>query len=524
MTWLVANEPDEIPATARAANGRIRPPVPWGCALNLLSRRAAITCAAVLFCCPADAAQLYTVADFPQVRKFDAHVHANASDGAFLDIAARDGFEILSINVDYPDFPSLESQAEVAHQLQAASPGRFHFATSFSMQGFGEEKWEAETIRHIDAEIARGAVAVKVWKNIGMVEKDARGQHVMLDDTGFDGLMRHLEDIHVPLIAHQAEPKNCWLPLEAMTTENDRSYFRDHPEYHMFLHPDQPSYETLIAARDRFVGRHRKLAFIGAHLASLEWSVDEIARFLDRYPNATVDLAARMTQVQYQSVRNHPRVRSFFIKYQDRILYGSDLAENPPESDEHSGRSASGPSPFEAEADAFWRSDWMYLATSDVQRIEAIRSDVKGLALPKAVIDKIYYANAMRVFGLPAKAAQSLKSASLSATRISSTRTSHGPYQARSVGRCAAPSNADGGAQNVVDFDIPNTGLWVANSYSAHSLVRAVLSCIASSTKVGRCAICCFSPSTWPSRSQSSFGQVVSAPSPRSRCCSSSNY
>ena len=83
-----------------------------------------------------------------------------------------------------------------------------------------------------------------MWKNIGMVEQDAHGQLIMLDDPRFDGVMSHLEAHGIPLIAHQAEPKNCWLPLEAMTTENDRSYFRDHPEYHMYLHPEQPSYEA----------------------------------------------------------------------------------------------------------------------------------------------------------------------------------------------------------------------------------------------------------------------------------------
>jgi Amidohydrolase len=344
----------------------------------------------------------YTAADFVSVRKFDAHVHANTQDHRFLDIAVRDGFEILSINVDYPDFPTLDEQAQVVHALQAADPRHFHYLTTFSMKGFGGDGWTAETIRHIDAEMARGALGVKVWKNIGMVEKDAQGHLIMLDDRRFDGVMRHLEAKHIPLVAHQAEPRNCWLPLEAMTTENDRSYFRDHPEYYMYLHPEQPSYESLIAARDRFVARHPKLIFIGAHLASLEWSVDELAKFLDAYPNATADLAARMTQVQFQSQADPRKVRRFFIKYQDRLLYGTDLTENPADPHERARNPPSDGAPFEVQADGFWRSDWLYLATSGVQHIDAIKADVKGLALPKSVIDKIYYANARRVFW-PAK-------------------------------------------------------------------------------------------------------------------------
>jgi predicted TIM-barrel fold metal-dependent hydrolase len=345
------------------------------------------------------AAPTYTADDFARVPKFDAHVHANSDDHVFLDVAIKDGFELLSINVDYPDFPKLAVQAEIAHKLAASDPQRFHFATTFSMSGFGGADWTANTIAHIDSELERGALAVKVWKNIGMVEKNAQGHLIMLDDPGFDGVMKHLEERGIPLIAHQAEPKNCWLPLEAMTTENDRSYFRDHPEYYMYLHPEQPSYEDLMGARDRFVARHPQLHFVGAHMASLEWGVDRLAKFLDAYPNASIDLAARMTQVQYQSRAHYAKVRRFFIRYQDRILYGSDLTAEPPDATERAQNPPTNGA-FSSEADTFWRSDWIYLATSSHQQIEAIKANVKGLALPKSVIDKVYYANARRVLGL----------------------------------------------------------------------------------------------------------------------------
>jgi Amidohydrolase len=347
---------------------------------------------------PAPTSSTYTVADFPSVRKLDAHVHANTDDHRFIDIATKDGFELLSINVDYPDFPTLAGQAQVAHALLAANPQRFHYLTTFSMKGFGSQNWTAETIRHIETEVARGAVGVKVWKNIGMVERDAQHHLIMLDDPRFDGVMAYLEEKRIPLVAHQAEPKNCWLPLDQMTTENDRSYFREHPEYYMYLHPEQPSYEALIAARDRFVARHPRLIFDGAHLASLEWSVDRLARFFDDYPNASADLAARMTQVQFQSKADREKVRQFFIKYQDRLLYGTDLTESPPDPHARAQNPPSDGTPFEQEADGFWRSDWLYLATSQVQHVDAINADVQGLALPKSIIDKIYYANAHRVF------------------------------------------------------------------------------------------------------------------------------
>lgn len=360
---------------------------------------AVLTATAALALVGAAPPPTYTEADFARVPKLDAHVHANRDSTDFATIARNDGFELLSINVDYPDFPPLAQQASIAYKMHAADPKHFHFATTFSMDGFGTPGWTTSAQRAVDAGFAHGAVAVKVWKNIGMIAKDAAGKRVFLDDPRFDPIMAHIQARGVPLIAHQAEPKNCWLPLDQMTTENDRTYFREHPEYYMYTHPEEPSYEQLMAVRDRFVARHPKLAFDGAHMASLEWSVDELARFLDRYPNAVVDLAARMSQVQVQSNANHAKVRAFFVKYQDRLLYGTDLTDSPADP---KARAQNPPATgnFKKEADDAWRSDWRYLATPLSQPVAAIKADAPGLALPRGVIDKIYYTNARRFFHL----------------------------------------------------------------------------------------------------------------------------
>ena len=151
----------------------------------------------------------------------------------------------------------------------------------------------------------------------------------MLDDPAISPVADQIQSLGLTLIGHQGEPHNCWLPLDQMTTDNDREYFKEHPQYHMYLHPEMPGYEDQIKARDNFVAAHPQLRFVGAHLGSLEYDVDRIAAFLDRFPNANVDMAARMSQVQYQSVRDREKVRNFFITYQDRLLYGTDLTLNP---------------------------------------------------------------------------------------------------------------------------------------------------------------------------------------------------
>jgi predicted TIM-barrel fold metal-dependent hydrolase len=353
----------------------------------------------------APAAHSYRDGDFVRVAKFDAHVHDNVARDALLAIARKDNFELLSINVDYPDFPPLPLQASAALGHHEQDPAHFHFATAFSMTGFGEPGWTERTNAAIDAAVASGAVAVKVWKNIGMVVLDRDGRHIFLDDSRFDGVMAHIETLGIPLIAHQGEPLNCWLPLDQMSTDNDRSYFKEHPEYYMYLHPEEPSYEMLMAARDRFVAFHPKLSFVGAHMASLEWSVDRLAEFFDRFPNANVDIAARVTQIQYQSNGDRRKVRDFFVKYQDRLMYGTDVADNPPNPKGGTGTSASS-SAFEAEVDRGWRSDWRYFATPMSQHVADLKADVKGLELPRAVIDKLYYRNARRIFMHPVRRAR----------------------------------------------------------------------------------------------------------------------
>ena len=275
------------------------------------------------------AAPPFTAADFATVDKIDVHVHINSPDTALIDEAQADHFRLLTINVDYPDFPPLPEQARIAQALVANHPATLAYAASFSMQGWDQPDWQQQVIRQLDQAFADGAVGVKVWKNIGMEFRDARGRLVMIDDPKFDPVFDFIRERHRVLIGHQGEPHNCWLPIDQMTVNNDKEYFREHPQYHMYLHPELPSYEDQMAARDRMLAKNPQLKFMGAHLASLEWSVDRLAAFLDRYPNTVVDLAARMGQVQYQSNRERDKVRRFFVRYQDRLLYGSDLSQDP---------------------------------------------------------------------------------------------------------------------------------------------------------------------------------------------------
>jgi predicted TIM-barrel fold metal-dependent hydrolase len=333
---------------------------------------------------------LYTMEDFQLLTKIDVHVHANSKNTGFIEQAEADNFKLLSINVDYPDFPALEQQALIAESFASEHKGVFNFATAFSMQGFDEPQWQQQAIDTIDNAVAKGAIAVKVWKNIGMDFRDKDQQLVMIDDAKLDPIFAHIESLGIPLIGHQGEPKNCWLPVEQMTVNNDKQYFSEHPQYHMYKHPEFPSYEEQMQARNNMLDKHPNMHFMGAHLASLEWSVDQLAVFLDRYPHAVVDLAARMGQVQYQSKLDREKVRNFFINYQDRILYATDLTQSPD----------TDAAEFKQQAHIKWLEDWQYLVTEQELTVPEVDGPIQGLALPKQVVDKLYSLNALKFFDL----------------------------------------------------------------------------------------------------------------------------
>jgi predicted TIM-barrel fold metal-dependent hydrolase len=329
----------------------------------------------------------YSTADFARVKKFDTHVHLNTRSTALVEQAIADNFELLTINVDYPDFPPFVEQFDAAVAQATAHPDVVHFAATFTMGGWTDRGDSAPVIESLKKAREQGAVAVKVWKNIGMEVRDAEGSLLMIDDPRLDPIFDWIEQSGMRLIGHQGEPRNCWLPLEQMSVNNDREYFREHPQYYMYLHPEMPTYEEQMTARDNRLARHPGLHFIGAHLASLEWSVDELAAFLDRFANASVDMAARMGQLQAQSQQDRDRVRNFLIRYQDRVMYATDLGE---ERD-------SDPVSVAAEVHERWLADWRYLAGDGLLTNSDIDGAFRGLHLPRDVIDKIYYANAHAV-------------------------------------------------------------------------------------------------------------------------------
>ena len=337
---------------------------------------------------PKQEEQYYTLDDYATVLKYDAHVHINTYNPTLINYAKENNFRLLSLNVAAPDYPPLEIQQNFATAHLGKFPGQFAYVTSFAIQNFDDSDWQEKTIDYLKESFAKGAIGVKVWKNIGMEYKNKDGRFVMIDDPRLDPIFDFIEKNNKPVIGHLGEPKNCWLPLNEMTVKNDKEYFEKHPVYHMFLHPEYPSYEQQIKARDNLLEKHPNLRFVGAHLASLEWSVDELARRLDKFPNMAVDMAERISHLQYQVTKDHKKVYDFFIKYQDRVLYSTDIVieEN------------SDTTKVLKYAHDTWTSHWKFFTSDEIMEAPEVNEKFRALHLPREVVDKLYRKNAEKWF------------------------------------------------------------------------------------------------------------------------------
>jgi predicted TIM-barrel fold metal-dependent hydrolase len=336
-------------------------------------------------CTSTNHSDYYSPEDFRAVEKIDAHIHIESKDSTSIQQATDDNFELFTINYDdVNEPPPMEFQQDAAVELINKFPARIAYATTISIRNFNSDDWMDQTIAYVKNSLAKGAKAVKIYKVIGMSLRNKQGKLVMIDDPAFDSLFKFFEENNIPVVGHLGEPRNCWLPADKMTIKGDIGYFTSQPQYHMYKHPEFPSYEEQIRARDNLLAKHPKLTFVGAHLGSLEYDVDSLAARLDKYPNMAVDMAARIVHLELQSRDNPKKVYDFMVKYSDRLLYATDIVIRD-KTDAASVKKAMHDT---------WTKDWKFFTSNEKMSAPDFDGTFSGLKLPKEVVDKIYYKNA----------------------------------------------------------------------------------------------------------------------------------
>lgn len=320
--------------------------------------------------------------DFKAFPKIDAHFHSTEFDLRYIKIAKDQQIKFLNINTDAVIFPSIAQQESVALRYIKEAPQHFAYLTTFSMNGWQKDGWIESALHRIRKSLQSGASGIKIWKNIGMEIRKEDGTFLMIDDPLFTPLFKFLAQNKIPVLAHLGEPRNCWLPIDEMNSERNKRYYINNPEFYAYLHPEIPSYEKQIEAKDYILKSFPDLTLVGAHLGTIEWNYRELAKRFDRFSNFKVDISSRLGHLQIQSIKDWEGVRDFFINYADRILYGTDAYNN-----------------MDKLIHALL-NDWLFLSTHTEVISNEVAGRFLGIQLPEEVLYKIYYKNAKDTYHL----------------------------------------------------------------------------------------------------------------------------
>jgi len=329
-------------------------------------------------------------------RRIDVHTHIGP-DGIpravrLMDEWGIDGVVNLSGMFPGPPRGMLETQ------LAAAATGGGRIAV-FMTPNFRLVRATKDYGAAMAAQLAEaqrlGARGLKISKGLGLGFPAPDGKRLLaVDDPGLNPLFQKAGELGMPVAIHIGDPKAFWKPV---SPENERwDELRVHPEW-SFAGPENPSWQQLYDAFERLVARHKKTTFIGVHFGNDPEDPDNVARMLDKYPNLFIDTAARVPEIG-----RHPqeKMRRFYAKYQDRVLFGTDTGIGPDDTDMMFGSTGAEP-PTRADEIRFFTSTWRYFETSDRQFESPTpiqgRWKIDGVGLPESVLRKIYFENAARI-------------------------------------------------------------------------------------------------------------------------------
>jgi predicted TIM-barrel fold metal-dependent hydrolase len=206
---------------------------------------------------------------------------------------------------------------ETLAALDNAHPGRFLTYALINFDGIDESDWTERELKRLEAGFRAGAKGLKIHKTPGLGHRYKDGRLVAVDDPKIDPLWELCGKYKRPVMIHTADPGPFFTPLDS---KNERWHeLNDHPN-RLFHGKDYPPRAELHAQRLRVIARHPNTTFLCAHLANDGEDLATVADWLDHHPNMYVDIDARISELGRQPYS----ARRFLIKYQDRVLFGTD--------------------------------------------------------------------------------------------------------------------------------------------------------------------------------------------------------
>jgi predicted TIM-barrel fold metal-dependent hydrolase len=254
--------------------------------------------------------------------------------------------------------------------VKQSFPKRFIVFTNMDFSAIDDPEWQGRMVKQLEDDVKKGANGLKIYKSLGMFNKDSKGNRIHIDDPRIDPIWAKCGELGIPVLIHAADPKQFWQPID----KNNERWLE------LKLHPgrrhdnDPISWETIIAEQHNLFKKHPKTKFINAHLGWYGSDLQKLGSLMDQFPNMFSEIGAVIAELGRQ-----PRAaRAFLIKYQDRVMFGKD-SWVPEEYATYFRvlETADEYFPYHKRYHAFWR---MY-----------------GLDLPDDVLKKIYYKNALKV-------------------------------------------------------------------------------------------------------------------------------
>jgi len=267
-----------------------------------------------------------------------------------------------------------EKLQKVIDTMVKPYPGRFMAFTQIDWSKIDDPNFSQKMVAQLDDAVSRGARGLKVLKDLGLGVKDKTGKLIAVDDPRLDPIWEECGRLRIPVSIHVTDPEAFFHRID--NTNERYEELVEHPDW-SFYGPQFPSKISILQARDRAIARHPHTTFVSLHMANWPENLEYVADELDKYPNMMVEFGARQAELG----RQPRRAREFFIKYQDRVMFGTDNGMD----------------------EAMYRNHFRWLETADEYfdywgYPAQGRWKIYGMELPDAVLEKIYHLNAERVF------------------------------------------------------------------------------------------------------------------------------
>jgi predicted TIM-barrel fold metal-dependent hydrolase len=347
-----------------------------------------------------------------ECRTVDMHMHIDGKLDRFdravriMDAAGIGvGIELGSGTVTH-DAGKVSEFERVKQLTDTHYPGRFLHYMLLDYAGWDRSDWSEQAARQIEEGHRLGAAGLKEFKRLGLVLRDGQGKLIKVDDPKLDPVWAKCGELGMPVSIHIADPKAFWEPLER--TNERWEELRDHPQWWFGDRSKYPPRVELIEALSRVIQRHPQTTFVAVHFANNAEDLEWVDRTLTQHPNMMADIAARVPEIG-----RHPsdKVHDLFVKYQDRLLFGTDFMVYDRLT---LGSAGDAERPTDIEALTFFKKHWRFLETRDRdwRHMTPIQGNwtISSIDLPSTVLRKIYFDNARKLLArswpLPVMAAK----------------------------------------------------------------------------------------------------------------------